>query len=177
MHAGHGCEMKALGLAIAAMSLGSSGAMAAPVADGCDLPDVKYMGDLQAVLSRRAVEVVNRAAGLREGADVRLQQLIAPSADFSLGAGDVGRPLGKGVSGARALAVEMKADTFRYLGWNYIPTPVEAPCASQTVDVEFTDTRGKNVYPVTFTFKNGRMVAAEGWSRTFEAGPLEPAGK
>jgi hypothetical protein len=168
--------MKALGLAIAAMTLGSSSAIAAPAADSCDLPQVKYMGDLQSVLSRRAVEVVNRAARLRGGSDARLQQLVTPSADFSLGAGDVGRPLGKGVSGARALALEMKADTFRYLGWNYIPTPVESPCASQKVDVEFTDTRGKNVYPVTFTFRAGRVVAAEGWSRTFEAGPVEPVG-
>jgi hypothetical protein len=72
--------------------------------------------------------------------------------------------------------MEMKADTFRYLGWNYIPTPVKDPCASQKVAVEFTDTRGKNVYPVTFTFRAGRVVAAEGWSRTFEAGPVEPVG-
>ena len=169
--------MKALGLAIAILSLGSSGAIAAPAADRCDLPAVKYMGDLQSVLSRRAVEVVNRSASLRSGDDVHLRRWIAPFADFSLGAGDVGRPLGKGVSGAQALAVEMKADTFRYLGWNFIPTPVEAPCASQKVEVEFTDTRGGKVYPVTFTFKDGRVVAAEGWSRTFEAGPLAPVGK
>jgi hypothetical protein len=169
--------MKAIGLAVAILSLASSGAIAAPAPDRCDLPVVKYMGDLQSVLSRRAVEVVNRAAKLGSNDDVRLRQLVAPSADFSLGAGDVGRPLGKGVSGARALAVEMKADTFRYLGWNFIPTPVEAPCASQKVEIEFTDTRGRNVYPVTFTFKGGRVVAAEGWSRTFEAGALTPVGK
>jgi hypothetical protein len=168
--------MKVLGLAIAAMLLGSSTAIAATGADGCDLPNVKYIGDLQSVLSRRAVEVVNRAANLKGGTDVRLQQLVAPTAAFSLGAGDVERPLGRGVSGARALATEMKADSFRYLGWNYIPTPVKDPCASQKVNIEFTDTRGKKVYPVTFTFRAGRVVAAEGWSRTFEAGPVEPVG-
>jgi hypothetical protein len=169
--------MKVFGLVIAAISLGASSAIAAPAADGCNLPNVEYMSELRSVLSRRAVEVMNRAASRGAGNDARLQQLVAPSADFSLGAGDVGRPLGKGVSGARALALKMKADAFRYLGWNYIPTPVEDPCASQTVDVEFTDTRGKNVYPVTFTFKAGRVMAASGWSRTFESGSVEPVGR
>lgn len=169
--------MKALSIAVATLFLASSGAIAAPAPDHCDLPAVKYMGDLQSVISRRAVEVVNRAASRGSSDDVRLRQLVAPSANFSLGAGDVGRPLGNGVSGAHALAVEMKADTFRYLGWNFIPTPVEAPCATQKVEVEFTDTHERRVYPVTFTFKDGRVVSAEGWSRTFDAGPLAPVGK
>lgn len=166
--------MKALSVAIVAISLGPSGATAAPLNAACDLPNVRYQGELNSVLSRRAVEVLNRAAKIEGERDPTLQQLVAPTADFSLGSGDVGRPLGKGVSGARALAALMKADTFRYLGWNYIPTPVETPCASHKVAVEFTDTTGKNVYPVTFTFSGGRVVAAEGWSRTFDAGPLEP---
>lgn len=171
--AGHGGGMKALVLAIAVILVGSSTAIAAPVVHGCDLPSVKYVGELQSILSRRAVEVVNRAARLTGGTDLRLQELVAPSAAFSLGAGDVRRPLGTGVTGARALAKEMKADRFRYLGWNYIPEPVKDPCASQKVDIEFTDTRGRILYPVTFTFAAGRFVAAEGWSRTFDAGPVE----
>ena len=151
-------------------------ATAAP-ADSCGLPAVRYMGELQSVLSRRAVEVVNRAARLKTGRDTRLEQLVAPSAEFSLGACDVGRPLGKEVNGARALAIEMRADTFRYLGWNYIPTPVDALCGPQKVEIEFTDTHGKNVYPVTFKFQNGRVVSAAGWSRTFETGALDPVGR
>lgn len=168
--------MKALSVAVLATTISSSVAIAPPV-DGCGLPSVRYMGELQSILSRRAVEVVNRASRLKTGHDPRLEQLVAPSAEFSLGAGDVGRPLGKGVNGARALALEMGADTFRYLGWNYIPTPVDALCGPHKVEVEFTDTPGKNVYPVTFTFQKGQIVSAAGWSRTFETGTLDPVGK
>ena len=165
--------MKSLGLAVTAVLLGTSAAVAAPGGDRCDVPMVEYVGDLQTVLSRRAVEVVDRAVHLQGGPDARLQQLVVPSAAFSLGAGDVGRPLGKGVDGARALAKEMNADTYRFLDWNYIPTPVKDRCASQKVEVEFTDTRGKNVYPVTFTFRQGRVIAAEGWSRTYQTGLVD----
>lgn len=177
VQARHRYRMKTLGLIVVAIAFGSSGAIAAPAPHGCDLSNVKYLGEIQSILSRRAVEVVSRATHPRDGDDVRLQQLVAPDADFSLGAGDVGRPLGKGVSGVRTLAAEMRADTFRYLDWNYIPTRTETPCAPQKVNVEFTDTQRKYVYPVTFTFRNGQVVSAEGWSRTFESGPLEPVGK
>src|SRR5205085_2707296 len=116
---------------------------------------------------------VSRAAHFQGGRDARLQQLVAPSATFSLGSGDVGRPLGKGVSGARALAREMNADTYRFLGWDYIPMPVKDRCASQKVEVEFTDTREKNLYPITFTFRAGRVIAAEGWSHSYQTGPID----
>lgn len=166
--------MKALRLAaFAAVLLEASTAIAGPASSVCDVQHVKAIGELQSVLSRRAVEIVNRAASIRGGTDVYLQQLIAPSATFSLGSGDVGRPLGVGVPGARALAKQMKADTFRFLGWDYIPTPVKDACASQKVDVEFTDTHGKHVYPITFTFKAARLIAAAGGgSRSFEIRPV-----
>ncbi len=76
------------------------------------------------------------------------------------------------MAGARALAREMDADTYRFLGWDYIPSPVEDACASHKVEVEFTDPGSKRVYPVVFTFERGRVIAAEGWSRSFDAGPI-----
>lgn len=66
----------------------------------------------------------------------------------------------------------MKADTFRFLGWDYIPMPVESPCGIHKVDVEFVDTQGQNVFPVTFTFEAGRIVTAAGWSRSYQSGPV-----
>lgn len=171
----HGWVMKTLGLVVVfvPLLLGASTAIASPASRACDVQHVKTVGELQTILSLRAVEIVNRGASIRGGIDVRLQRMVAPSAIFSLGSGDVGRPLGVGVAGARALAKEMKADTFRFLGWDYIPTPVKDACASQKVDVEFTDTHGRRVYPITFTFKAGRLIAAAGWSRSFETGPVE----
>lgn len=131
------------------------------------MPSITGMAELDHFLELRAVEVVERAADQ----DAGLATLVAPSASFSLGAGDVGRPLGTGVDGARALTRTMNADSYRFLGWDYMDTPAD-PCAKLQVTVEFIDSRGKNVSHVEFTFEAGRVVAAAGWQRSFETGPL-----
>ena len=133
---------------------------------GCGLPEITSSRELHQFLSLRAVEVVRRA-----NRDGELATLIAPSASFSLGAGDVGRPLGTGVDGARELARTMNADTYRFLGWDYMDMPANA-CASQEVEVEFIDSQGKNVSRVKFTFESGRVVSAAGWERSYESGRL-----
>ena len=134
---------------------------------GCDLPEITGLRGLHQFLSLRAVEVIRRAASLDDG----LVALVAPSASFNLGAGDVGRPLGTGVNGARELARAMKADTYRFLGWDYMDMPAD-PCSKHKVEVEFIDSRGKNVSRVEFTFEAGRVVSADGWERSFETGRL-----
>ena len=112
-------------------------------------------------------EAVNRAGNPDEG----LAAVVAPSASFNLGVGDVGRPLGAGVDGIRELARTMKADTYRFLGWDYMDMPADA-CSKQQVEVEFIDSQGKNVSRVEFTFNDGRVVSAVGWQRSYEAGRL-----
>ena len=134
---------------------------------GCGLPEITSSRELHQFLSLRAIEVVRRAAS-RDG---ELAAFIAPSASFSLGAGDVGRPLGTGVDGARELARTMNADTYRFLGWDYMDMPADA-CSSQKVEIEFIDSLGKNVSRVKFTFKSGRVVSASGWERSYESGRL-----
>ncbi|MEO6215030.1 MAG: hypothetical protein ABIO86_03280 [Sphingomonas sp.] len=163
-----------LALAIPALLLGAPAAIARPPADNCEFKAAKTIAELRSALSLRAVEIVNHAAAAKSDADPRLEQMLAPSATFSLGAGDVGRPLGTGIPGARALARLIKADRFRFLGWDYIPTPIESACAREKVDIEFIDTRNNDVYPVAFTFEGGRLISAEGWSRSFVTGPIEP---
>ncbi|GLQ98178.1 hypothetical protein GCM10007863_25980 [Dyella mobilis] len=111
--------------------------------------------------------MVKRAAS----SDAGLAALVAPSASFNLGAGDVARPLGTGVDGARALAQAMKADTYRFLGWDYMDMPAD-PCSKQKVEVEFIDSLGKSVYRMEFTFEAGRVTSADGWERSFETGRL-----
>lgn len=96
-----------------------------------------------------------------------------PSAQFSLGAGDVGRPLKNGVEGARALALLMKADTYRFPNWDYIPEPAEA-CAERTVEVEFIEADPQRRSQVKFTFRDGRITAAKGWEGSFTTGALAP---
>jgi hypothetical protein len=133
----------------------------------CGLPEISSASELDRFLSLRAVEVVRLAARSNDG----LAALVAPSASFNLGAGDVGRPLGTGVDGARELARTMKADTYRFLGWDYMDMPAD-PCSKRKVAVEFIDSQGKSVSRVEFTFEAGRVVSADGWERSFETGRL-----
>lgn len=136
-------------------------------ASECGLPEMTGARELHRFLSLRAVEVVRLASSRGN----QLAALITPSASFDLGAGDVGRPLGTGVDGARELARTMNADTYRFLGWDYMDTPAD-PCSKQKVEVEFIDTQGKSVSRVEFTFEAGRVVSAHGWERSFETGRL-----
>jgi len=153
-------RMVCIGLSLAA---GSTFAGPSP----CGLPEITGSRELHQFLSLRAVEVVKRAANLDDG----LEALVAPSARFNLGAGDVGRPLGTGVDGARELARSMKGDTYRFLGWDYMDMPADA-CLKHKVEVEFIDSQGKHVSRVEFTFEAGRVVSADGWERSFETGRL-----
>jgi hypothetical protein len=131
---------------------------------GCR-PEITGSRALHQALSLRAVELVRLAADQDDGH----LALIAPSANFSLGAGDVDRPLGTGVAGARQLAQTMKADTYRFLGWDYMDGPADA-CAKHKVEVEFIDSQAKFLSRVEFTFEAGRVVNAVGWQRSFETG-------
>jgi len=141
-------------------------------ADECDLGKVKSAAKLREVLSRRAVEVVERASRAGYATDKRLAQLVNPSASFDLGGGDVGRPLGNGLAGASSLADTMHATNFRFDGWNYMDMLVDG-CSTQKVSVDFIDTPGKQSSQVEFTFRAGRIVSATGWARFFESGPLD----
>lgn len=148
-------------------------AHAQPSADDCALPKVEYIGDLGIVLGKRAIEAINLAAGrwpLEENS--QLAALILPDAEVSLGAGDVGRPLGFGPYGLRRMVREMHADSYRKLNWDYIPTPVGDPCGEHKVEIEFTDSKTQHVFPVTFVFKNGVIASAKGWTRSFASGPI-----
>ena len=65
----------------------------------------------------------------------------------------------------------MKADTYRFLGWDYMDGPADA-CSKRKVEVEFIDNQSKSVSRVEFTFEAGLVVSAEGWERSFETGQL-----
>lgn len=134
---------------------------------GCGMPEIASARELQQFLSLRAVEVVKRAADR----DDALAALITSSASFSLGAGDVGRPLGTGVAGARELARTMNADSYRFFGWDYMDMSADA-CSRQKVVVEFIDSRAKNASRIEFVFESGRVVSATGWERSYVSGRL-----
>jgi hypothetical protein len=161
--------MKAIryALAAASLSVATNTAIASTPAT-CPLANIESQRELHGFLSMQAVKIVELAGrGDRE----RLAALVNSSASFSLGAGDVGRPLGTGVQGAKALATEMSADAYRYLGWDYMDGPAK-PCSSQKVTVEFVDSRHKTVSRVEFTFEDGRLANAIGWSQSYESGTL-----
>lgn len=137
----------------------------------CDLRSIATARSVHDALSHRAVEIVMLASGSDTDADARLNMLIAPSASFDLGAGDVGRPLGNGIRGARALAETMNADHYRYLGWDYMDGPADA-CANHKIIVEFSNEKSGVQSKVEFAFSDGVVVAVSGWQRSFEAGAM-----
>jgi hypothetical protein len=164
--------MKAIRYALTAASLSVATHPAiASSAASCPLANIDSQRELHVFLSMQAVKIVELAGG---GDQERLAALVNSSASFSLGAGDVGRPLGTGVQGAKMLATEMSADAYRYLGWDYMDAPAK-PCSSQKVTVEFVDNRNKALSQVEFTFDGGRLTNASGWSRSYESGALNTA--
>ncbi|MFM9936711.1 MAG: hypothetical protein ACKVOL_11000 [Novosphingobium sp.] len=156
--------------------LTSQPAIAAAAADtgtSCGLGGITYLGQLQSELSRRAVEAVKLAAKSNGITNPRLKSLVAADAEVDLGAGDVGRPLGTGPVGLRALAALMKAEAYRFQLWTYIPTPVSDPCGQQEVTVEFSAKQGSDFYPIKFKFAGGVIVSAKGWTEAFQSGPMD----
>lgn len=163
--------MKAIRYALAAASLVATNSAIASNPAGCPIANIESQRELHEFFSKQAVQIVQLAT---RGEQDRLAALVDSSATFSLGAGDVGRPLEVGVQGAKALAAEMGADSYRYLGWDYMDGPAK-PCSSQKVTVEFVNSRDKTVSQVEFTFDDGRLANASGWSRTYEGGALNAA--
>ncbi|RVU07634.1 hypothetical protein EOE18_00655 [Novosphingobium umbonatum] len=160
---------------LAASSAYSEQLKAADVAHiACDVPSIKYIGELQSLLSQRAVQAMNLAAASDGKPNAELQRLIDPTASFSSGGGDVGLPLASGVAGAMALAREMKADTYRFFGWDGIPALAQDRCGEQKIVVEFIDTHSGGLFRVAFTFDGGRIISAKGWRRTSQSGPMTP---
>ena len=149
-------------------------ATGAPAPLPCAIAATQSIGDLQHLLSGRAVEIVQRASAPGWKKDAHLQALLAPNAEFGLGSGDVGRPMGSGVTGAHALASDMRADSFRYLAWSSIPMQVDA-CGEHKVTVDFVRTRASEFDSVEFTFRAGLLVSAKGWTHWFVSGPLDRA--
>lgn len=121
--------------------------------------------------AHRAVEIMKLAAAGEAANGSRLAGLIDSSAFFVLGAGDVGVPLGHGVSGAVAMAKRINADQYRFLGWDYLDGPGNA-CSKGEIEIEFVDSARTILSRVRFTFDNGRVVAANGWQRTYLTGHM-----
>lgn len=137
-------------------------AVNAPIS-GCDLADIKTARSLHEALGRRAAKIIAAASAAGPNADALLDGLIDQSASFALGAGDVGRPLGTGVAGARSLAETMNADQFRFLGWDYMHSPADA-CGKQSIKVDFISSTDRRISQVEFTFQQARLIAAKGGS-------------
>lgn len=145
----------------------------------CDLANFNTASAVHEALGRRAAKIIAVASETGSKADALLDGLIDQTADFDLGGGDVGRPLGKGVAGAQLLAETMNADQFRFLGWDYMDSPTDA-CGKQSITVDFINSTDQRISQVEFTFQQARLTSAKGWQRSFESGSLpvlSPAGK
>jgi hypothetical protein len=142
--------------------------------DQCGYPADIYMEQLEVDMARHAADAIDRAGQGSWRSDKVLARLISPSAEVAFGAGDVGMPMEKGISGLRELALALNADQFRYRRSPYIPTPTD-PCGEHKVIVEFVSSKSHGSSDITFTFRDGRIVGAAGWNGVFIDGPLRPA--
>ena len=133
--------------------------------------------DLLVVLGKRAVEAASLATRA-EREDPRLSALVSRDADFRLGAGDVGREMGQGIPGLRKLLNEVRADRYRFDGWNYM-SKKEDPCAAHDVTVEFSSLKEGGRAEVKFKFVKGRIVEATGWYGSMTSGsfPVSAEGR
>ena len=61
---------------------------------GCAMPATRNISDVYATLSQRAIAIVEHAAAGGWQRDSELRALVRPDAEFDLGSGDVGGPLG-----------------------------------------------------------------------------------
>lgn len=156
-----------------AISFVSPLAASAASPGGCGLDKVETIGELQAILSKRAVDAVRWAATTSAKADPRLAELVSPLATFFSGGSDVGRLMGSGVDGLRALTKDMNPASYRYYGWDGLPTPIQNACAVHKVEVEFIDATASVAFPVTFTFQAGQIMAAAGWRRSLSIGRID----
>jgi hypothetical protein len=125
--------------------------------------------ELVEVLAKRAVGAASLSSTASERDKTKFDALVSREAQFNLGAGDVGRPLGNGAEGFRKLIDELKPERYRFDGWDYMSS-TEDPCASHEVTVEFTSQKEGHRADVKFRFFNGRIVEAKGWLRSMTTG-------
>ena len=116
----------------------------------------------------RSVAIVALAAADEEAL---LSDYIAPNATFTLGGGDVQVPLGTGVQGALALAEKLNAARYSYPGWDYMNYPQDV-CQPTDVEIRFDTENGLSYSTVKFYFNGGKLVAANGWTRTLHTGQM-----
>ena len=147
------------------MSLLALSAVAATCLAPTDSTGARDQYDAYAI---RSLEIVSTASS---NMDAALNDLIAEDAIFSVGAGDVGVPLGEGVAGAVALAERLNAADFEYPGWDYMNHPQDG-CGEISVEIRFVETSGDAFTDMTFTYLNGLLTKASGWTRSRNAGKL-----
>lgn len=144
---------------------------AANAAGACDVATANDIGAVVNILSMRLVDIVRRSRADGWEQDDKLKALIAPSAEFDLGAGDVGRPMGTGIAGARKMVAAMPASSFRYTSWASIPMPADG-CAEHQVTVEFFDASTGDVARIEGRFRAGTLISAKGWMQGEVSGKL-----
>jgi hypothetical protein len=132
-----------------------------------------HVGEHRNRWAMRAIAIVQHAGQPGWQTDEVLRKWIAPDAQFSLGAGDVGRPLSSGSTGAHELAQMMKAEEFRYSLHTGLPFAVAEPCKEGKVDVQFIVPNERAEFDLTFHFADGRLVSAKGWSGYFNSGLIQ----
>ena len=115
-----------------------------------------------AAYNARSLEILRLAAA---GADQELSELVAPDAEFSLGSGDVGRPLGRGLTGATAMLADLQGTVPGYFATTELH-PSTDPCADHNSTIEYVTPEGTRSAMITFHYSRGKLQSAAGWWRS-----------
>ena len=139
--------------------LASAAACAAPT-------DAGDAGAQYIAYAERSLEIVRAAS---TGNADKLAYIVSEDADFRLGAGDVGIPLGAGIEGALAFGKRLNAHSYSYPGWDYMSYPQDA-CLTTEVELRFMDGARSFSSTVKFTYSRGLLVSAHGWTNSLNTG-------
>ena len=150
------------------LSSGAVTAVAAEVGRPCERWPTGT-SQLHATLGRQVIVAASLALSATELDATRLETLVARDARFEMGAGDVGRPFGKGAAGLRKLLLELRPDSYRFDGWD-APGGKENPCGKHDVTVEFSSGKRGERAALKFSFDGGTIVAGKGWEQSMTTG-------
>ena len=130
--------------------------------------------DIHDAFSAHSVKIMELAA--KKDANT-LNGLISEDADWRLGAGDVGLPMGDGVEGALKSADWINPTRYQHFGWDYMDSEKD-PCGKVTVDVAFISDRKDStamIVNMKFEYLEGQLMKAHGWARSLNEGDLKGA--
>jgi len=148
-------------------------AQSAP-AQSCLHPLIGDAAEVRTHLAHRAAEIFERARASGWRTDKLLHAFVNPNAQITLTMGDVvASP--SGVTGVRALAEHIKADTYRYpLPKGYADGPLDV--CRQSLKLELIDSANRRRLITNLEFQDDVLISVRAEFEAFAEARLKPRG-